>query len=72
MENIEKVWVARDWDGGLFSYKEKPWRQEVDRMWLDSPIYQDYKYDGIGCLGQLDNKLYPDLKWEDEPIEVEL
>ena len=69
---VIKVWIARDWDGGLFSYKEKPRRQEVDRMWLDSPVYQDYKYDGIGCLEQLDNKLYPDLKWEDEPIEVEI
>jgi len=69
-KSTQKVWVARDWDGGLFSYRTKPWRQEIDRMWLDAPFYQDYKYDGSGCLEQLDNKLFPELEWDDEPIEV--
>lgn len=68
----QKVWVARDRDGGLFTYKNKPWRQVIDKMWLDSPIYQDYKYNGVGCSDQLDNNLFPELKWEDEPMEVEL
>lgn len=64
------MWIARDRDGGLFSYENKPWRQKVDKMWLDSPIYMDYKYPGTGCLELLDNETYPQLKWEDEPIEV--
>ena len=64
------MWIARDKDGGLYCYENKPWRQEIDKIWLDSPIYQDYKYDGSGCVEQLDTNLYPDLKWENEPIEV--
>lgn len=64
------MWIARDRDGSLFSYENKPWRQEVDKMWLDSSIYMDYKYPSTGCLELLDNESYPQLKWEDEPIEV--
>lgn len=32
------MWVARDKDKCLYSYEEKPWRQEVDKMWIDFPI----------------------------------
>ena len=66
------MYVARDKDGCLYSYEEKPWRQEVDKMWIDFPIYLDYKLDGIGCITQLDSDLYPELTWEDEPLEVNL
>ena len=65
------MYVARDRDGGLFLFENKPWRQTNDKMWLDSPIYLDYKYDGTGCIRQLDPDLYPGLKWEDEPIKIE-
>ena len=55
------MWIARDKDGCLYSYEEKPWRQEVDKMWIDFPIYLDYKLDGIGCITQLDSDLYTEL-----------
>ncbi len=72
MKNMVKRWVARDRDGGLFSFNNMPWRNEVEHIWLDSCIYQDYKYDGNGCYEQLDVTLYPELTWESEPIEIEI
>ena len=39
-------------------------------MWIDFPIYLDYKLDDIGCITQLDSDLYPELTWDNEPIEV--
>ncbi len=67
------VWIARDADGGLYSYDEKPVRQTFDRMWLKNLNlgYIDYKPSYM-YLEQLDPELYPELKWEDEPIEVEI
>lgn len=65
------MWVARDKDGCLCLFENKPWRQMIDKMWLDFPCYIDYKYEPYtGCLEQLDPDLYPDLTWEDEPIEI--
>ena len=64
------MWIARDKDGCLYFYEEKPWRQEIDKMWIDFPIYLDYKLDDIGCITQLDSDLYPELTWDNEPIEM--
>jgi hypothetical protein len=53
-----KGWVARDKDGTLYFHWEKPEREGDE--WLG--------FTGMSILGGL----LPDLKWEDEPIEVEL
>ena len=66
-----KVWVARDSDGGVYMYANKPWRQEIDKMWLDSSTYQDYKYEDNGCIQQLPVDSFPELTWEDEPLEID-
>lgn len=59
MGNI--YWVARDISGELFLYDEKP------------EFFSDYKvWLADGICAKLDNNLFPDLTWEDEPIEVEL
>ena len=60
MENKYKLWVARDINGYLFAYEDKPKRCDNQREWF-------------GCfLSPMENSFFPELKWEDEPIEVEL
>ena len=53
-----KGWIARDKDGRLWFHWEKPERKGDE--WLG--------FTGMFILGGL----FPDLKWEDDPIEVEL
>jgi hypothetical protein len=52
------LWVARDEDGCLYGYYQHPFR--VDRVW---------KVSSEECV-VLNQKAYPDLKWEDEPMEI--
>ena len=56
-----KGWVARDKDGTLVFYGQKPDREIVN--WDDSGT------DEHVCINQ---NMFPDLKWEDEPIKVGL
>lgn len=56
-----KGWVARDKDGQISCYCDKPYRSHY--CWYSFPRYE---------VWILPDELYPDLKWEDEPIEVEL
>lgn len=60
MENKYKLWVARDKNGFLFVYEDKPTRCDNQREWLGR------------FLCSMKNSYFPELKWEDEPIEVEL
>lgn len=58
------MWVARD-------ITNKLW------LFIDKPIRDKYVLGYWGCENacecmELDSKLFPDLKWEDEPIEVNL
>lgn len=55
-----KGWIARDHDGGLYLYFNKPWQT----------------LNGYTCRHdlfiRLDRHLFPDVQWKDDPIEVEL
>lgn len=56
------MWIARDKDGHLFIWNKLPHRG-----------YDAWEY--IGALVhwlEIDSSLFPDLKWEDDPIEVSL
>lgn len=53
-------WVARDEDGSLHIFEVEPYR--ISHRWWD----RDYQ------SAALDNKDFPELKWEDEPIYVKL
>lgn len=59
MEN--KFWVARDKSGELYLYNEKPECYNDCKVWFAG-----------GICAKLDNNVFPDLTFEDEPIEVEL
>lgn len=60
MKNKYKLWVARDRDGFLYLFNEKPERLHTCGGWRSEWFYS-IRYD-----------LFPDLTWEDEPIEVEI
>lgn len=60
MESKEyKLWIVRDWGGMLFAYFNKPIRDTVQKEW---------KSDEVSL--SIDDSLFPDLTWEDEPLEV--
>ena len=61
MENKYKLWVARDWSGILDAYFNKPIRDTVRKEW-DSDI----------IALRIDDSFFPELTWEDEPLEFEL
>ena len=61
MENKYKLWVARDWSGMLYAYFNKPIRDTVWKEWDSDKVSLS-----------IDDSFFPDLKWEDEPIEIEL
>lgn len=61
MENKYKLWLARDWGGILYAYFNKPIRDTVWKEWHSDKVSL-----------QIDDSFFPELKWEDEPIEVEL
>ncbi len=56
------MWVARDMDGSLWSYQNKP--ERIEFCWGVSL--------GSDCARKMQDGLLSNLKWEDEPIEVEL
>ena len=60
MENKYKLWVARDKNGFLFAYEDKPERCDNQKEWIGR------------FFSSMKNSYFPELKWEDEPIEIEL
>lgn len=59
------MWVARDKDNRLFLYAIKPIKHGNDEQYY-IPMPHDY------LIMEIDKNLFPTLKWEDEPIEVEI
>ena len=68
------VWVARDFDGKLYSFKKKPRRHIIGRFWTESEekdtMFQ--RKEGDAYFEKLYDGLFPDMRYEDEPIKVEL
>ena len=60
MENKYILWVARDKNGFLFVYEDKPTRCDNQKEWIGR------------FLCSMKNSYFPELKWENDPIEVEL
>lgn len=61
MENKYKLWVARDCNGELYLYNEKPKYYNNLEAWFVG-----------GICSKLYNNFFHNLTWKDEPIEVEL
>lgn len=60
---MNSIWIARDKEGTLYVYKEKP-KRGLD-MWLDAAHYEFG-----GTSKELNPNWFTDLRWEDEPIEL--
>lgn len=60
------MWVARDKDGCLNLFSSKPVKEKDVDWWELADIENDEEF------MELNPELFPDLRWEDEPIEVEL
>lgn len=65
------MWVARNKNGSLYIYQCMPKR--TDNEWHQTALYEN----SDGVIEELDNvrlnkNLFPNLKWEDPPINVEL
>ena len=57
MEDKVRVWVARDRNGSIFAFSERPNKYKV--YWAFAPSMQ------------LDKSIFPSVKWEDdEPTEA--
>ena len=60
-----KLWIARNQDGSLWLYEEKP-----------SLVYSDesrkWYYEGGSFLDFYDENIFPEVTFENSPQEVEL
>lgn len=55
------MWAARDKDGSLCLFEYEPNRHSAMRYWESENNYVN-----------IDNELLPELRWEDEPVIVEI
>lgn len=62
MENKYKLWIARERGGRPFLYEAKPILDYDFGIWFSD----------LNCIGTVSKNFFPELKWEDEPIQVEL
>lgn len=67
-----KLWVARDKNGWLHLWFREPHRainfwiaEQIQDGWLEREEFVQNKH-------RLDDNLFPEIKWEDEPVEVGL
>lgn len=60
---MNSIWIARDKNGRLNAFTEKPQRDETH--WKPSTDY-------LTCFdwNELEESWFPELNWEDEPIEL--
>lgn len=54
------LWIARDKTGNLYLYSKKPERTYPTGYFVSRG----------GEYMRIDNNKFPDLKWEDEPMEI--
>lgn len=58
-----KLWLARDKDNLLFLYWKKP---------ILDDVFEDSWHSPNGCFGELNEKEFPEVTFENSPQEVEL
>ena len=59
-----EAWVARDEDGELYLYRDKPFRGS--EQWHENPV-------SITGLIELRRELFPEVQWPDEePTRVKI
>lgn len=64
------MWVARNPDGNLQIWLLVP--SAPKRRYYTNGTVGRWMFGSVDCGYHIPNELFPDLKWEDEPIEVSL
>lgn len=59
---MNSIWIARDKEGALFLFTKNPSRFEN--------IWNNKSEDGLSECTRIPEEWFPELKWEDEPIEL--
>ncbi len=60
---MNSIWIARDKDGTLCAYNQKPCRIAFDDIWLPENG-NDWNYE------VLNDDWFPEVTWENSPIEL--
>lgn len=62
---MKTLWLARDEDGSLYLFNNKPIKGE--RCWISSQYGTEYD------VLEVQKDLFPEITWDDDdPVEVEL
>ena len=66
LRNIDKEykWIAKDIDGDLWIYTNKP-KKEYDRYWKDCSSSKSLSFEPLDIFK---NSLFTEIKWEDEEL----
>jgi len=73
MQDIERkktgnyLWVARDKNGEVWLYQNKPERRDVIGKWIDNKVWHQT---GNMRLNKRLAELFASLKWSDEPRRI--
>ena len=70
LRNIDKEykWIAKDIDGDLWIYTNKP-KKEYDRYWKDCSSFKSLSFEPLDIFK---NSLFTEIEWEDEePICID-
>ena len=70
LRNIDKEykWIAKDIDGDLWIYTNKP-KKEYDRYWKDCSSSKSLSFEPLDIFK---NSLFTEIKWEDEePVYID-
>lgn len=65
------MWIARNKDGSLYLWNNKPYRYAPITFPYDNEEYTKWKSPGE-IPKQLDKTLYPEITWEWEPVKVDI
>lgn len=55
IEKTDLKYIARDKNGQIWAFKSKPIKSEINEVWMSNDWHI-----------RIDDKLYPDVKWEDK------
>ena len=61
-------WAAADKTGRVFAHPSQPRRNETSGWWTNEKEY--YKF--LGLSSEVSSVPIMDIKWEDEPVEIEV
>ena len=66
MEKMQSLWIARDKNGYLYEYTEKPKRRNESFV-SDAEDMKEWNDDNFMLLP---DEMYPEVTWENSPFEL--